>query len=49
MQIHEFSLPLFLGPWLIPIDIHLRVPVELLTELIEFLDAVVLNRVVPVI
>ena len=43
MQIHQLSLPFLLGPWLVPIDIHLRVPIELLAELIELLDAVVLN------
>ena len=49
MQIHELSLTFLLWPRLIPVDIHLRIPVELLTQLIQLFNAVVLNRVVPVI
>ena len=43
MQIHELSLTFLLWPRLIPVDIHLRIPVELLTQLIQLFNAVVLN------
>ena len=37
------------GPGAVPVDIHLGVPVELLAQLVQFLDAVVLHRIVPVV
>ena len=43
MQIHELRLPFFLRPRLIPIDIDLRIPIQLLSELVQFFNPIVLD------
>ena len=49
VQVHHLRLALLLRPGAIPIDIHLRIPVELLAQVVQFLDAVILHLVIPVI
>ena len=49
VQVHHLRGALVFRPGAVPVDVHLGVPVELLAEVVEFLDTVVLYLVVPVV
>ena len=50
-QVHQGRglLEILIRPGAIPVDVPLRIPVELLAQLVELADAVVLHPVVPVV
>ena len=49
MQVHHLWGPLFRGPRTVPVDVHLRVPVELLAKIIELLNPIILDIIIPII
>ena len=49
MQVHHLRHPLLLRPGAVPVDVDLRIPIQLLAEVVELLDAVVLHLVIPVV